>query len=541
MSTPQTTINICSGVRLDNRYVHSIYFGSAKTQLTYFAGKVVKTFSGYSYCRKSWSIKVDAKLEDARKWNYLYFNNTPTGKTWFYFINQVEYVNDNTVELFLELDVIQTYINDVTFNPCYIERQHSNSDVFGANEVDEGLDVGELACAQYTDTDEIEELCILMMAPFNPLSTTDSTTDKTFASRYNGVFGALGVYVTPMEHWQALGAKLQLLSDAGKIDGIVSIWMYPKRLVTLAPGFSWDDPYICMGVSSVVSSQSYLTFDMAGVFPATNRPKNMKTLQYPFNFMQVSNNQGGTGVYRFERFSNLKGYDPFEEGFKLDYTLYGAYSPDATVKLVFNKYNMMPHETALSIGNYPTCAWSADTYKIWLAQNQNQHKVAAFQSGLTITAGVGTAIAGVASYNPVMALGGVATAVTGASQIHQLNSQVKDMSIQPPQARGQHSTSVNVAEGKQCFTFYHRRLTNEHMKIVDDFFTMYGYAVKAVKTPNLRARKYFTYIKTVDCSIVGDMCNEDRVKFESIIDRGITFWLDGDDIGNYDLDNKPLI
>lgn len=541
MSTPQTTIYICSGVRLDNRYVHSIYFGSSKTQMTYFAGKVVRTFTGYSYCRKSWSIKVDAKLEDARKWNYLYFNNTPTGKTWFYFINQVEYVNDNTVELSLELDVIQTYICDVRFNPCYVERQHSISDSFGANEVDEGLDVGELSCYAYTDSSEIEDLCILMMANFAPMTTSDGYTDKVFASRYNKVFGALAVFATPIELWDALGAKLSLLSDAGKIDGIVTMWMYPKRLVTLAPDYSWDDPQICMGVSSVVSSQSDITFGMSGAFPGTNRPKNMKTLQFPFNFLQVSNNQGGSAVYRFERFSNLKGADPFTSEFKMNYTLYGAYSPDATVKMVFNNYNMMPHETAITIGNYPTCAWSADTYKIWLAQNQNQHKIQGIQSGLTITAGLGTAIGGIASGNPIMAGAGVTTAISGATQIASLNAQKKDMSIQPPQARGTHSVSVNIAEGKQCFTFYHRKLTNEQMKIVDDFFTMYGYAVKQVTTPNPIARHHYTYLKTVDCSIVGDMCNEDRVKFENIIDRGITFWTDGDNIGNYALDNKPLL
>lgn len=541
MSTPQTTINICSGVRLDNRYIHSIYFGASKTQQAYFAGKVVKSFSGYSYCRKSWSIQVRATMEEARKWNYLYFQNTPTGKWWYYFINQIEYINENTVELMLELDVIQTYICDVTFNPCYVERQHSLSDVFGENEVDEGLDVGELTCAQYGDTDEIEELCVLMMAPYNPINTSANNTDKTYASRYNGVFGALGVYVTPMELWQALGAKLSLLSDAGKIDGIVTMWMYPKRLVTLAPGFSWDEPEICMGVSSVISSQSYFTLGMAGVYPPSNRPKNMKTLQYPFNFLQVSNNQGGSGVFRFERFSNLKGYNPFDEDFRLNYTLYGAYSPDATVKLVFNNYDMMPHETAMSIGNYPTCAWSADTYKIWLAQNQNQHAIAGWETGVNIVAGAVTTAGGIISQNPALAGAGISTVVSGAFQIAQLNAQKKDMSVQPPQARGQHSVSVNIAEEKQCFTFYHRRLTNEQMWIVDNYFTMYGYAVKRVKTPNPRARKYFTYVKTVDCTITGDMCSEDRVAFESIMDRGITFWTDGDDIGNYDLDNKPLI
>ena len=527
---------------LDNRYIHSVRFGSKAQQLTYFAGKVVKSFSGYSYCRKTWNIQVHAKLEEAREWNYLYFQNTESGKWWFYFINQVEYINDNTVELSLELDVIQTYICEVTFNPCYVERQHSRSDRFGQNQVDEDLDPGELSSVGYYDVDDIDELCILMLAPYAPMTTSADNTDHVYASRYNGVFGALGIFATPIELWQALGMKLKLLSDAGKIDGIVSMWMYPKKLVTLAPDYSWDVPEICMGVSSVVSIQGSETIDRVGAHRTGIR--NMKTLQYPFNFLQVSNNQGGSAVFRFERFTNLNGkyddpVDILNNNPKINFTLYGAYSPDATVKMVFNEYDMMPHETAISIGSFPTCAWSADTYKIWLAQNQNQHKLASATAGVTIAGGALTAIAGLATGNPIGAGAGLATTITGASQIASLNAQKKDMATQPPQARGVHSASVTIAEGKHTFTIYHRMATAEQMKIVDDYFTMYGYAMKRVMTPDIYAREDFTYVKTVGCCISGNMCNEDRVTFENIMDRGITFWSPVVDIGDYSSKNSP--
>ena len=130
MSTPQSTIYICSGVRLDNRYEHSIYFTSSTAQQEFFAGKVVKTFSAYSYLRKSWPLQVQATMEEAKTWSYLYFYNGTGQKVYYYFITGVEYKNENTVELSLELDVIQTYMKEIRSGllPCYVERQHTESD-----------------------------------------------------------------------------------------------------------------------------------------------------------------------------------------------------------------------------------------------------------------------------------------------------------------------------------------------------------------------------------------------------------------------------
>ena len=114
MSNPQSIINICSGVRLNPSYEHTIYFDTATAQYNYFAGKVVKSFPAYSYLRKSWNIKVASTMEEAKTWTYLFFQNG-SGKLYFYFITNIEYVNDNTVELSLEIDVMQTYMFDYDY------------------------------------------------------------------------------------------------------------------------------------------------------------------------------------------------------------------------------------------------------------------------------------------------------------------------------------------------------------------------------------------------------------------------------------------
>ena len=50
----------------------------------------------------------------------------------------------------------------------------------------------------------------------------------------------------------------------------------------------------------------------------------------------------------------------------------------------------------------------------------------------------------------------------------------------------------------------------------------------------------WTYVKTVGCHIYGRFCSEDQNQIQRIYDNGITFWTNGDNIGNYSLNNNTL-
>lgn len=543
MSTPQTIINIVAGVAIDSRYRHSIYFPNRTAQLNYFGGKTVKTFPAYSYCRKNWTLKVEASMEEARNWCYLYFRNSADGDYWFYFINDIEYRGDKTVELSLELDVIQTYMFVWDLQPCHIERQHAEVDYYGCNQVEENLDTGELTSTisnPVQDIDELEELCIIMLATFDPVTTGDSETmNKVLASKHNDIFSGLGVFTVDSKDWSALGMKLKGYSDSGIIDGIITMFMYPKKLVNLGEYVdgkqaSWSDSNVCKPVRSTTAYAKTWTISPT-VFShiRSYRCKNKKTLQYPYNFLYVSNNQGGGGIFRYERMKNYVN----SKGLEFTINMYGSYSPDATVKMVIEGYNDMGHETAVSLGGFPTCAWNADTYKIWLAQNQSSMNLSNALAGLTIAGGVVTTVASVATGNAIGAVGGVGAMAGGIKSIAGNLSTMKDREVQPPQARGAYSASTNIASGKQTFTFMQRCVTSEHAKIIDDFFTMFGYAMNHTAVPNIHARPAFTYVKTNGCTVAGFVGNADRLKIESVFDNGITFWVNGDKIGDYEQDN----
>ena len=534
MSTPQSVINICSGVRLDSRYLHSIYFANQASQVSYFAGKVVKTFSAYSYIRKTWPLKVQATMEQAKTWNYLYFRNG-TGKYYFYFINNIEYINDSTVELSLEIDVLQTYLFDWEMLPCFVERQHTETDEIGQHTVEEGLDVGDLICNGTQNIDP-GKLAIMVMCTTNPNATTAAEAVNALPYMYNRVFSGVKIWAVNPDRWALWGNQMDTLDEIGKSESIVAMWMYPMQMVKLGGEASWVGDDLAVPVEGATSQDNGTMVysigknlsDLDGYVPRNN-----KLFCSPFNFAYCTNNQGGSAVYRYERFGTST----------MGFVLSGSLAPDGGLHLTPLNYNGLDknYHEGMGLGNFPSCAWNSDVYKLWLAQNQGSQFVDYATAGLKIVGGVGMAVAsagvtatGVGAVPGVAGVGaGLATVANGAQQIAGLLAQNHDREIVPPQAKGGFSSSVNITNNMQAFTIQHKSVTAEMGRNLDDFLTMYGYRLNEVRYPNLKARTSFTHVKTIGCTIQGNMCTEDIVKVESIFDNGVTWWVDGDQVGNY--------
>ena len=534
MSTPQSTIYICSGVRLDARYEHSIYFASAEAQQEYFAGKVVKTFPAYSYLRKSWPLQVEATMEQAKTWSYLYFRNG-TGKYYYYFITNVEYRNENMVELTLELDVLQTYLFNFTLLPSFIERQHTVTDRIGEHTVEEGLEVGELT-SNGTNTIDAGRLCIMVMCTINPNVTDESLVTEALPYMYNRVFSGVKIWAVSPDKWQAWGNQLSKLNDIGQIEAITSMWMYPMQFVELGGEATWDGTEIAVPVEKAKSiSDALLTYSIPKQLETIDgyTPKNKKLFCYPYNFAYCTNNEGTHAVYRYERFSSET----------MPFVMSGSLTPGGGVHLTPKNYDglLNNYNCGMNLTGFPTCAWNSDIYKLWLAQNQGQNQLGFLTAGLKVAGGVTAAIAGGvmtatgvgAGLGIGTASAGIATAMSGAQQIGSMLAQKHDKDIVPPQANGSLSSSVNITDNQLGFTFYFKSVTAETARILDDYFTMYGYRLNRVQTPNINARPAFTYVKTVGCNMQGNLCNADLTRIQAIFDKGITFWKNGDKIADY--------
>lgn len=539
MSAPQSTVYVCSGVRLDARYVNSIYFGNRAAQEAYFAGKVKATFSACTYLRKTWPLQLQATMEQAKAWNYLYFQNG-VGKVYYYFINQIEYKNDSCIILHLELDVLQTYLFDMTLLPSFIERQHTVTDAVGDNTIEEGLDVGELTNNGVQHFGNYR-LCIMVMCSINPNSATQTAANqRALPYMYNGVFSGVKIWAIHPDKWQAWGNQIETLDELGVTDAILAMWMYPMSMVKLAGEATWGDVDIAQPVEAALSEDESLIAWSLGTPPDNVNgytPKNKKLLCYPYCFAYATDNQGGSAVYRYERFKDRL----------CTFVMSGSLSPDGGMHMTPQDYNGVAknYHEGMTLSGYPTCAWDSDTYKLWLAQNQNQNRNNLIGAGGKILAGAAIALGGAAAsatgLGAIPGAGGIAAGggmvVSGLQDIAGQLAQRHDRDIDPPQARGNFSSSVNITNDEHCFTFYKKSCTAETAKSIDDFFTMFGYKINRVQTPNINARPAFTYVKTKACNLQGNMCNEDILKVCSIFDNGITWWKDGNKIGDYSQDN----
>lgn len=549
MSIPNSTIYICS-VAFNSSFEHTPFFESKSAQQSTFAECVQRTYSAYTFLRESTSIKVQAHKNDTETWNYLYFTNDSGENYYYYFIDRIEYINDSTVELFLTLDVMQTYHFRYDLLPSFVERKHTMTDVPGDNIVEEDLDLGEYINYGDYHVTSMDTLCILVLSSIN-LNWLSKQTDSSISadiikanpclgSKIDGIYSGVGVYACDLAHWSALQIVLKKLDDKGLSDCVISMWMFPKNFVTLASGHVWNS-----SSSSVIPEvygfkngtySVYRPDDLNGYVPT-----NKKLLTYPYSFLYCHNNMGTSAIYKYELSSvNTHGAR------SVDFNLTGSVLPDGGIKIYPKLYknSAIDYEEGITITGFPTCAWNQDAYKLWLAQNQSSHDLAMATGVLSIVAGA-VAVGSSVATGGLTAIGGGGAMLSGASQIANLLASKKDASVQPMQSKGSISGSVNVFSGNQHFTLQRKVIQNYKARIIDDYFSLYGYAIKRVMKNgsdyDLRcARKCYTYIKTQGCKIKGSLPSDHAKQIQQIYDKGITFWRNGQNIGEFWLDNSPL-
>ena len=180
------------------------------------------------------------------------------------------------------------------------------------------------------------------------------------------------------------------------------------------------------------------------------------------------------------------------------------------------------------MGGCPQVPWISDTFKIYMAQNKVTMLSNAAMS-------VGQLAVGAATGNPVL-IG------TGAmSTFNNVTNDILGMERASRQNDVVHGGGGNNAMFDSGFFDYftsHTHVTPEVAKVIDEYFTVYGYKTNRVKIPNTHVRPHWTFTKTVGCNLKGNAPADDLKAIKDIFDNGVTFWKNGDEIGNYSLDNS---
>ena len=511
-------------VPLDNTQKNQLYFETVGAQYGYFTSRIVKSFNYVTYIRKDNKIRVQEEIDNLWNCNYVMYQNGNFANKWFYgFITRMEYVNESTTDLYIETDVFQSWLFDVTINDSFVVREHVKDDTIGKHLVDEGLDTGEYTQENYIKVDKMgESWFILAVSDNTPMGNSEIS-----GNIYGNVVSGLTYYPFPNNttglNW--LKNTIELYDTSGKHDAIIMLFTLPEFIindtVNHPNGWTIGEP-IKSGYDGSMGIKNFTLTVKQYMNVAGYKPKNNKLFTYPYKYLYISNNTGGNAVYRYEDF----------KADNLEFKLMGFVYPDPDIMLAPMNYkgtsNIDPnYEYGLMLKGFPLGSWTSDAYNAWLANNSASTAVG-------IVAGAGAGIVGAVTGN-IGAIAGGALAV-----FHQLQ-QWYVASIQPDQAKGQaNAGSFHFGYDNLDYYYSHMSIKAEFAKRIDDFFTMYGYKVNTLKVPELHSRQYWNYIQTIDINIVGSIPADDMTKLKGIFDNGVTLWHSPANILNYDLNNTII-
>lgn len=516
-------IILLDNIPLDNGYVHTVKYNSEMEQYNDF----VQYKSKYEYdnlvpIRQGRAIRVPINENDVLTSNYIMFQNSDYSNKWFYaFITDTQYINSNMCELSFELDVMQTWMFDYQFMPSFIERQHVTDDSVGSNLINDNLETGELV------TEFISKMNDLLDCNIMACSSVDQGGNDVTGGYYARTYSGLQMLNMGSDSTGA-NTVINAFTLAGKRDAIISIFMMPKLLIDTLDTET-DGGNQPKSISYNVNKKT--TGSIGGY-----TPKNNKCYTYPYNYLQVYTGNGNESSLRYENFDDLN----------CNFKVIGETTPNPTIQLIPLNYNGQDEaiQYALNLSGYPMCAWTSDTYKAWLAQNASSLVVQRTSAYLGVLgsglSAVGGAIATSESSMGGIALGGIKSALNLANAfqgIASLNAQKEDIERLPPQAHGNPQSNIAFNNQSLTFNFYNKHCKPEFMKIIDDYWTMYGYPIHELKMPNITARPYYTFLKTQGCNIKGNIPYNDIVKIRFIYDAGVTTWKTLANVGNYNLDN----
>lgn len=462
--------------------------------------------------------------------NYIAFTNPDYANKWFFaFVDDVKYISDGNTEIYYTIDVMTTWFSKVTPKQCFVVREHTMDDTVGKNLLPEDLELGDYVYESISDSSDLTDVCPVVAMNYDPtLQTPD------YSGLFHGnIYQSFGFYIVkgPLassynfaDQINALSSLMKQLASDGKADSVLGLFMAPKNLV----GWTVSDVWTSYGAACSVKKA---TFSNEGVISMTSlslnkpttldtyTPKNGKMKTYPYCYFNVNNNAGNDITYKYEYFSNNA----------ITFDVEGTISMGCNIKAIPNNYKNITknYSESINLGKYPMCSYNSDTFINWLTSQCINIPLNFLTSGVSV-------LSGFKSGNFVQSGSGLVSIVDSISSIYQ-------HSLSPVQTEGNtNSGDINVSEGKCTFSIEKLSINREYAKIIDEYFTRFGYKTNLTKIPNINGRTYFNYVQIADSEVIGygEVPNKYMDEINRIFRTGVTIWHDHSKIGDYTVTNS---
>lgn len=534
--TPQGMIYLCK-CPLENDYKNQLTFANAEAQATYFNSIIYKTCSDYTYVKKDNTINVGYNIDEIINCNYLFYQNVGfTNKIYYCFITNMQYVNENCTRITFETDCFQTYQFDLTYNTCFVEREHVNNDTPGLHTIPENLETGDyiidnkIKKAGYGKND----INYILATTIYPLITLGADNKyhiaggrATSCNIYNNNLSGLEYfwYTNSTDGINQLKHVIEAFANDGMSEAIYMLFVCPtecfEKVIEEANIGYWGS----VKQSNTSYNTAWEDLYTDPIYKATSlngyTPRNKKLLCWPYCYILMNNGNGGNAVYQYELFRNTDDY--------IYFVIDHAICPSASIflrplnyKNNDNTYNVMD---GLPLGKFPVCSWNVDAYTNWLTQNSANITFNYLSQAFNVASNV-------ASKNVV---GGVGSTLNLVGDVMSLINKRDTMT---PQANGNlNSGDVIFSMEETTFTCYQMSIKEEIARCIDSYFDMFGYKVNSVKIPNITGRTNWNYVKTIDCNVEADIPDIDLAIIRQMFNNGVTLWHNPSTIYNYNNSN----
>lgn len=535
-----------SPLKLDN--YNQLTFNTRAEQYTYFHSLPKLETNYCTYVRKDGVIRYSTnkdedmnapRYEDLIQYNYCMYRNKTYYDKWFYaFITDIKYINDGMSEVTIETDVFQTWQFDIVYKNSFIEREHVINDTIGAHTIPEGLETGEYIINGNATGDIETDLDSNKYAVIGVSWIPDNSDFVQAVRIYGGIYSGLTYFC--FRTFDAASNFISAYTKAGHLNDIINIFMLPQVITSLPQtGNMWITATLenISTTFAILPNSAGATVlrggDISITMPITIDgyvPKNNKLFCYPYNVLQISNNAGTQSEYHFEDFvDNNPLFSlitiPTSSGsgwlFPINYK---------KTTIVKSGYNW-----GLPLGKYPQGSWQGDQYTNW----QTQNGINIF--GHKIDAGKSQAILGTAQ-----AITGLFTkqAESIGQGFGNMFGAVQEMyrhSMLPTTIEGQvNSGDIAYAYGKMSPTYYKMCIKAEYARIIDNWFSMYGYKVNRLASPNIHKRLNWDYMKCININLEGAIPEKDLDRIRALFNNGCTFWHNTSTFLDYTQSNSIL-
>ena len=576
-----TKVQLFTTVPFPLDYSHTRWFTSRTEQENYFntIGGVT-TYTNGNYVKiDEGKVKIQRLKDRSDVFNYMIIHNQSgtSNRKYYCFVKEVNHIANNVSEIEFEIDVLQTFMFDAKFNQSFIERQHDKP-----NNIYENLDLGDeyitvLKKRFYRDIDTLYSTLVV-----------STTTEMLPDSKSTGTITA-GV-LSPIIHHLFLVPKFStphrpeikvngttlyggaisvtqianLIFDtffddtlANRIVGINYLPFFPLNASLGANSYTINipEPYGYKVVSwgstdtkvlamSTAAANNFLAqsvqFDLGSVSSLlANVPtSDPKLKRYPYTKINMYDGLGGMFEIKPELLTSnnliIRAKTSVSSVPRVSYEVRHYAGNDGGIN---NAIISSPNADIEVINDHTATYFQGRKNSDLASMNRT-----GWGGALQTAGGLAIAGASLATGNPLgvisgatMFAGGYVNAFGGQSE---MLAKHQDIERIPPSLANQAGTSnLHIGYGEFMPFIEVKSIRPEYINQIESYFKQYGYAIKQLKTMNLRTKTHYNFVKTIGANITGPIPQVYLDTIRRIFDTGITLW-HTNDMYNYNVNNK---